>query len=180
MLKEKKGHGYISDGSGRRYRAGVLYVLCGDIEKALEFYAWYDEEFPDDSGEPISHLYRSLALYRAGKMPEARLHLQGAMLQNVYMLPLLFGEPMERLAIWHPSNRERPEYLADVAEYLEGPTPEERAWMKAEFHSDRFRRLRDGYIDTYRALLGEREIERRRRILNEWYRFSEAFFREEG
>lgn len=68
LLNEKKKYGYINDGSGKRYRAGVYYLLSGDVEKALEFYSWFEQEFPDDIGEPISELYWALAHYRAGNI----------------------------------------------------------------------------------------------------------------
>jgi hypothetical protein len=61
LLSEKKKYGYINDGSGKRYRVGVFYVLSGDLEKALEFYLWFEQEFPDDIGEPIFDLYWALA-----------------------------------------------------------------------------------------------------------------------
>jgi len=41
LLNEKKEYGYINDGSGKRYRAGVFYLLSGDVKKALEFYSWF-------------------------------------------------------------------------------------------------------------------------------------------
>jgi len=176
LLNEKKKYGYINDGSGKRYRAGVFYLLSGDVEKAIEFFSWFEQEFPDDIGEPISELYWALAHYRSGNIEEARIRLQSTMLQNIYMLPLLFNEPMEAQEIWHGSNREQPEYLFEVEEFLDEPTVEERKWMKKEFHSKRFEELRTGYIETYKALLDERDIEKRRKILDDWRQYAQRFF----
>jgi len=92
------------------------------------------------------------------------------------MLPLLFNEPMELQEIWHGSNWEQPEYLFEVEEFLDEPTVEERKWMKNEFHSKRFEELRTGYIETYKALLGEQDIEKRRKNLDDWRQYAQRFF----
>ncbi len=105
LLKEKEQHGYINDGSGKRYRAGVFFVLVGENRKALEFFSWFESEFPDDIGEPVFNLYWTLAEYRNGSEDQARYRLQHAMLSNLYMLPFLFGEPLGLLDIWHSSNQ---------------------------------------------------------------------------
>ena len=52
LLKEKEKFGAISDGSGKRYRVCVYFVLSGAPEKAAEFLDWFEKEFPDDVGEP--------------------------------------------------------------------------------------------------------------------------------
>jgi len=176
LLNEKKKKGYINDGSGKRYRVGVFYLLSGDVEKALEFYSWFEQEFPDDIGEPICELYWALAHYRAGNIEEARFRLQSTMLKNIYLLPLLFNEPMEKQEIWHGSNREQLEYLFEVEEFLGEPTVEERKWMKKEFHSKRFEELRTGYIETYKALLHERDVEKRGKILDDWHQYAQRYF----
>jgi tetratricopeptide (TPR) repeat protein len=176
LLNEKKKYGSINDGSGKRYRAGVFYLLSGDVEKALEFYSWYEQEFPDDSGEPIFNLYWALAHYRAGNIDEAGVRLQSAMLENIYMLPLVFGEPMKTLEIWHPSNYKEPEYLLEVGEFLDEPTVEERRWMKKEFYSKQFEDLRTRYIETYKALSNERDVAKRGKILDDWRQYAQQFF----
>lgn len=66
LLKEKEKFGAISDGSGKRYRVCVYFVLSGAPEKAVEFMDWFEKEFPDDVGEPAFLLYAALAYYRVG------------------------------------------------------------------------------------------------------------------
>jgi len=176
LLNEKRNHGYIDDGAGKRYQVGVFYVLSGDVGKALEFYSWFEQEFPDDIGEPVFALYWALAHYRAGNTEMARTRLQSTMLQNIYLLPFLFNEPMENQKIWHASNWQQPGYFFEVEPFLDEPTVEERQWMKNEFHSEPFEALRNGYIETYGALLGETDIGRRRKILQDWRQFVERYF----
>lgn len=176
LLKEKEQHGYINDGSGKRYRAGVFFVLVGENRKALEFFSWFESEFPDDIGEPVFNLYWTLAEYRNGSEDQARYRLQHAMLSNLYMLPFLFGEPLGLLDIWHSSNRDQSDYLWEVEEYLNEPTEKERQWIKQEYNSAPFASLRNEYINTYRALKYERDFERRGALLRSWNQYAARFF----
>ena len=69
--KEHKKIGYISDGYGKRYLLGPLYMLLGDTAGAMESFEWYEETFPDDVGEPVHFLCWTLALYRSGNTEAA-------------------------------------------------------------------------------------------------------------
>lgn len=172
LLKEKETYGWIDDSSGKRYRAPVDYVLAGENQKALEFFAWFESEFPDDIGDPIFDLYWALAEFRAGHAQEASRRLKSAMLGNLYILPFILGEPIHLLDIWHSSNLEYPDYAHENEVYLREPTPEEREWIGREYNSQDFAALRAAYIHTYHQLKDERNIEKRREILDEWRRYS--------
>ena len=178
LLKEKDKCGYFDDRSGKRYRIPVFYILAGENDKALDFFSWYEKEFPDDIGEPIFHLYWALSEFKAGHKKEASYRLKIAMLANLYMLPFLFQEPIEMLAIWHASNRAHPDYLYEIKEYLDEPTPKEREWIKSEYNTQAFVILRDEYINTFSKLNNEHDIQRRSEILNRWYQFSEQYFKD--
>lgn len=168
LLKEKEQQGYINDGSGKRYRVAVFYVIAGANEKALDFYSWFESEFPDDIGEPIFDLYWALAEFRAGHEEQARHRLQIAMLSNLYMLPFLFQEPIEELDIWHSSNRDQQDYLWEVEEYLDEPTAEEREWFRKEYNSQPYEALRHEYVETCHELKYEHDFLKRSAILNKW------------
>ncbi len=180
LLKEKEECGYINDESGKRYRAAVYYVLAGANDKALDFYTWFEDEFPDDIGEPVFDLYWALAESRAGHEKEASYRLQVAMISNIYMLPYLFREPIETLDIWHHSNPSAPDYLYDIEEFLDEPTVEEREWIKGKYMSQAFTDLRNGYISAYHSLKYEHNFQKRSDILNKWYLFSAEHFETHG
>lgn len=180
LLKEKEDYGYINDGSGKRYRAAIYYVLAGENDKALEFYSWFEDEFPDDIGEPVFDLYWALAENRAGHEKEASYRLLIAMISNIYMLPYVFEEPANILDIWHHSNRAAPDYLYEIEELLDEPSEEERQWMKTKFMSQPFVDLRNGYVDTYHALKNENDFQKRGEILKKWYSFSAKHFEKYG
>lgn len=167
-LRKEEATGDIRDGSGRRYRVGVFFLLAGDLEKAAAAFDWFDEKFPEDIGEPIFYLYGALAAYRQGDLLKARTRLANALLGNIYLLPLLIEERIDTSGIWHASNWGEASYLRGVAEFLNEPTSNERRWMAVEWNSTPFVALREGYLATYRALNQEQEFSRRGIILSKW------------
>ena len=114
LFKEKEKFGAISDGSGKRYRVCVYFVLSGAPEKAADFIEWFEQEFTDDIGEPVFLLYSALACYRVGSLEKARRYLLDAMLSNIYMLPYLFSRPVSRQDMWHSSTWVQPEYNYEI------------------------------------------------------------------
>lgn len=168
LLKEKEQFGYFDDGSGKRYRIGVLFLLAGETQRALEYYSWFEREFHDDVGEPVFHLFWALSEYRNGNLAQASYRLQLAMLSNLYMLPYLIGQPIEEMDIWHGSNWQQASYLADVSDYLAAPNEGEREWIAAQLQSKPFSELMSKYVDIFRQLNHERDVGKRRALLREW------------
>lgn len=171
LLKEQKDFGFISDGSGKRYRVNVDYIVCGEVQKAGEFIRWFEEQFPDDVGEPVFLLYSAITYFRLQERQKARSYLLDTMLSNVYLIPTLFSKPVTKLDMWHSSNWEASEYVQEIQEYLSEPNSEERAWFKEEFEGQLFTKIREKYIATYRALQGERDVKVRGRILDDWRKY---------
>ncbi|MCC5859159.1 MAG: hypothetical protein JJT90_13445 [Ectothiorhodospiraceae bacterium] len=174
LLKEKEKFGGISDGSGKCYRVCVYFVLGGVPEKAAEFMEWFEQEFPDDVGEPVFLLYAALAYYRIGSLGKARRYLLDAMLSNIYMLPYLLSQPLPRQDIWHSSNWVEPEYIEEIDEFLEEPTNQERDWIKRQLEDEVFTNVRKKYLETFRALQDARDFDTRSRILGEWYEYESS------
>ena len=168
LKKEGITRGHINDGSGRRYRVGVFYLLAGEIEKSADAFNWFYEEFPDDIGEPVFNLYSALCAYRTGQHPIARRRLMEACIGNIYMLPRLIGEDLSVQDIWHSSNWHRKEYLNEVSEFLSEPSQVELQWIASELMTDEFVTLRNGYVSAYRALLCEKDIAKRVVIIAQW------------
>ncbi len=168
LEKERSSFGYINDGSGKRYRAGVFFLLAGDLKRANETFDWFYEEFPDDIGEPVFHLYSSLAAHRQGDLVKARMRLLDTMLSNIFMLPHLVGQRLNAPDIWCQSNRHQESYLLEVEEFLQEPTCEERLWIASELKSSTFVTLKDGYLATFAELKDERDIPKRMSILGKW------------
>jgi tetratricopeptide (TPR) repeat protein len=172
LLSEKRRSGYLSDGSGRRYRIGPLYALAGDLEKALKHYEWFERHCSDDIGEPFHYLWWALTLHRAGNLEEANERLLEAMVRNLYLLPHLVGLALPRQDMWHSSNWDEPEYISQVSEeFLPQLSDDERHWIQQQLESRLFRRAKDEYVAAHHALLGEDDIGKRRAILRRWENF---------
>ncbi|MGO2089125.1 MAG: hypothetical protein ACTH2P_05895 [Oceanisphaera sp.] len=171
LFKEKEQFGAVSDGSGKRYRVCVYFVLSDAPEKAVDFLDWFEQEFPDDMGEPTFFLYAALAHYRIGSSQKAQHYLLNAMLSNIYMLPYLFLRPIPMQNIWHSSNLMMPDYLYQIDDFLEEPTSQEREWMKVQYDSEPLTQAREKYMEIFGALQHANDIDSRSRLLNDWYRY---------
>jgi len=169
---EQKKYGFIDDGAGKRYEIGPLFVLAGELQKAIDFFSWYEIFCAEDSGEPLHYLCWALALYRTGDLGQANTKLLETMVQNVYLLPTLLGTPPAPYDMWHSSSRENPGYFAEIpAEYIPELSEEEQSWIKTQLASFRFRRVLDEYVSTYHALKTEKIVEKRRKLLSQWQKF---------
>ena len=172
LMNEQRKFGFIDDGAGKRYLIGPLFVLAGELKKAIDFYAWYERTCAEDSGEPLHYLFWTLALHRTGDLEKSNAKLLETMLQNVYLLPTLLGITPAPYDIWHSSNRQDPSYPPGIPEeFIPELSEEERSWIKEQLGSFRFRRVLEEYVATYGALKSERNFERRRHILTRWDEF---------
>ena len=169
LNKEKKTHHFINDGSGKRYVLFSLYFLLDDLKKSEIYFTWYQEEFPDDAGEPIQQLCWSLSLLRMNKPVEARYRLAKLMLDNLYLIPYVMGQPLDQeYDIWHASNFQNLDYIDDLPEAVSHAiTDDEREWMAEAYGSLEFRRIRKRYLEISHELLTTKDIAERRLLLNE-------------
>lgn len=113
-------------------------MLSGAPEKAVEFIEWFEQEFPDDVGEPAFLLFVAIGYYRLGLLEKARTYLLDAMLSNIYLLPHLFSKSLPEQDMWHSSNRAQPDYIWEIEEFLDEPTIQERKWFKVQFENEAF------------------------------------------
>ncbi len=101
LRQEQEATGFFSDGYGKRYWLGPLYMLVGDTEGALKSFAWFEETFPDDTGHPMQFLCWTLALYRSGQLEAATQKLRQTMRSNRYFIPRLLGIEQHDLDVSH-------------------------------------------------------------------------------
>ena len=154
--KDELEYGFIRDGYGKRYLLGLLYLVLNDTEGAYKSYEWFEETFPDDAGEPLCYLCWTLTLYRKGDTDSASNKLIQTMLQNLYLIPHLLGLNPQRFDIWHSSNYEDIEYLHYLSPViLELCSKGELTWINEQYHSQKFKAIRDKYIDIHRQLKTE-------------------------
>jgi tetratricopeptide (TPR) repeat protein len=82
-----------NDNQGTRYLIGPLYQLAGDNKSALEAYDRFSKDYPEDEGDPHHSFCWGLALYESGDRQGAVAKWRRACFENIYIAPLLLGEP---------------------------------------------------------------------------------------
>lgn len=168
LEQEKIRLGGYGDGSGKRFLLGPLYMILGDMEGALESFAWFETEFPDSLDEAPQLLCWSLALHQTGDDYEARRMLRRTMFANLYIIPRLLSMQVRRHDIWHDSNTAEPSYLGWVPEEYWGLWSEsDRQWAAGLWRSTEFRESREQYVELGHALKSLRPGPERNRVLVE-------------
>lgn len=171
LRKEYDKFGYISDGYGKRYLLGPLYLLMDDLEGAVKSFEWFEQTFPDDVGEPVYFLCWTLALHRSGDKDKAAHKLLQTTLSNLYVIPHLLGRDQEELDIWRGSNYEQEDFIQYVPPEIwalwDAPTLQ---WAEETYDSPEFRRVRARYIKIHEQLNSEPRGPRRSELVNEAFR----------
>lgn len=171
LRREFEQFGFYDDSSGKRYLLGPLYLLLGDLGGALKSFAWFEQAFPDDSGEPFHRLCWALALYRAGSLNAAAQKLRETMLANLYLIPHLLGLEQDRLDLWHGTNWAEPDYAQFApSEYLRLWDPPALQWARETYHSPTVSQVRARYIAIFEQLKHGPPGPRRRQLVSEAFR----------
>lgn len=170
LLKEKHKFGYVNDGEGKRYLLFSLYFVLNEIKEAKDYIEWYEKEFSDDVGEPIQKLCWALILRRMDKEVEARKMLAETMLSNLYIIPKVLDKEIGEYDIWHSSSDAHIGYVEYMPkEVMAAITKAEIQWMRQEYDSLEFRRVRSRYIEIYRQLKDTKGVTDRKILLDESY-----------
>jgi hypothetical protein len=171
LRKEFEQFGFYDDSYGKRYQLGPLYMLLGDLTGALNSFAWFEQAFPDDSGEPLHRLCWALALYRSGYFGAAAQRLRQTMLANLYLIPQLLGFELDRLDIWHGTNWAEADYVQSVPlEYLRLWDPPALQWARELYQSSPFARVRTRYMEILSQLKHEPAGPTRSQLVSEAFR----------
>jgi hypothetical protein len=129
-------------------------MVLGDNAKAMASFQWFEEKFPDDVSDPEHDLCWTLCLRRAGLETKSESKLIQTACQNLYLIPHLIGQDIERLDIWHSSNYEEKKYLDDIPqEYWDLWTEEEIAWVQEYWQKDKTKKSIAEYIKLSHQLL---------------------------
>jgi len=157
LRDEQTRTGFISDGYGKRYLLGPLHMQLGDIEGALDSFDWYENAFPDDVGEPFQYLCWALALFKVGRIDEARKKLVNTMIMNLYLVPHLLNMEIARFDIWHFTNTAEPEYLNYLPEeYVDLWDEDSLAWAKSVYENANVKVILNNFIAIRKTLKHER------------------------
>ena len=170
----KREYGGHDDSGGTRYYLFYLYFLLGDNRQSSEYFRLFENEFPDDSGEPFALLCWALILRRMGK--DGDLILARTMLSNIYLIPHLQGEEMAFEEMWYSSNWEG----ADFSEYMpervqDAITNNDINWIRDRYHSERFQKVLNRHIEIEQELENTPRGVRRSALVHELYRLMDGW-----
>jgi hypothetical protein len=85
-------------------------------EPAAEFYARYKKAFPDDLEDPGFLFGWGVSLFEADDESGAATKLQAAMLQNIYIAPLLLDLPEPSPDLWQHHDRGELSYALEFVD----------------------------------------------------------------
>ena len=170
LRKEYKSFGAIRDGYGARYLLGPLYMVLGDLPGAMRSSGWFEENFPDDIGEPFHYLCWTLALYRSGDLVAAAQKLRWTMLSNLYLIPHLLGIEQGKYPFRRTMNSEEKEWVleGDLALLSLWDAPALQ-WVRQTYQGRECRRVRERYVHICTLLEGESPGPRRSQLVEELY-----------
>ena len=165
----------LSDGAGKRFLVGPMYLLLGDIDGAIGYYDWYSEAFPDDGPEPFNHLSWALSLYKVGRMVDAATKIRQTMFSNLYLVPHLLGVKPQALKIWHGSNWAELDYAMDLPEDLLGLWDHDaKAWAKSVYNDPATSTERARFIEIEAQLLDAAPGPSRSALVREAFKIREG------
>ena len=168
LKAEKRKFGSFNDGYGKRYLLGPLYLLADNVDGAIKHYKWFEENFDNDSGEPIHRLCWVLAYYRSRNAEKARKALMRVMLINLYIIPKLIGLEQKKIKGWYGCNWEWKEYLEEIPQEIwKLWNSEEISWVKDLYFNESIMNLRNRYIEINEQLEKEPVGKRRSKLVEE-------------
>ena len=170
----KREYGFIDDGGGHRYYLFYLYFLLGDNRRSSEFIRWFEKEFDDDTNEPFALICWALILHRMGK--DGDYQLARTMLSNIYLIPHLLREELDRVDMWHQSNYSEPEFAEYIPERVrDGITEDDLAWILEKYKSDAFQKVLKRDVEIHKELKTTPRGEKRSSLVQELFGLKDGF-----
>ncbi len=103
------------DHLGVRFTVPLLRLQAGDQEEASAFFRWYEQRYRDDLVQPSLFFAWGYTLCLDGDDQGARQKYRAGMLSNLYIAPRLLGFRGPPEDIYHPTERDDPQFATDFA-----------------------------------------------------------------
>jgi hypothetical protein len=161
LAYEKSRVGFYDDGRGLRYLVIRECLKINDYKSGLNFFKWFNKNFPDDIGYPVFLFECLIVLFMNGKVKEAEVMALKVFYGNTYLIEkFLYGcadGDMERME-W--SNWESVEILEDFKysandKNLAGFS----IWLKTLVGSQEFKKKTETYLGILKRLMTENDSE---------------------
>ena len=105
--------GNPTDHSGVRFLLPLLQLLVGQLDEAHDFFTRYQQNYHNDIEDPGFHFGWALTLVDRDEEREAAEKYRRAMIQNLYLAPLLLDVPEPAPDIWQHNDRGDLQYAID-------------------------------------------------------------------
>ncbi len=167
LKSEKRKFGCYDDSGGIRYLIGSYYMLAGDTEGALTHFKWFQNNFPDDCGEPGQYLSWTLALLKSGDTGKAYIKFLHTLFMNPFVIARIIGIRYE-LPYLPSSNIPTEEWAEWVPVEIYNLWDADAAlWLKESFYSDTTQKLLTRFYDLEKQLENEPVGARRNQLVTE-------------
>jgi len=159
---KKRWGGYYDDSGGIRYMVPSLYLKIRDFKGAMNYFRWFDKNFPDDCCYGEFLLEWSITLFKLGKVEDARQMIIDVYLEDTRVLNKFFGKEVTMVDETIDSFE-----LDWSAEQVLGYSAEEKdwadfaVWLNVVLTSEPFLSISKEYLDIQRQLKMESDPAKR-------------------
>ena len=168
LRAEQKKYGACRDGEGKRYYIAELYAKIGDFRGALRYLNWFEEEFPQDIGDPLFHFIWTVALVENDRTEEAKKKAYTTAFSNTYLFDLLLDRPVEQMDKSELISFESLEFAEEIkGTCIKYGTERFFSWLKAFTESDEYRDNMNAFINLSKQIKHTEQGEERRALLKQ-------------
>jgi hypothetical protein len=162
LANERRRYGGYDDSRGLRYLPPSYYIKIADYNGGLTYLRWFHKNFEDDVGFPDFLFEWTLILFKSGKLKDAEQKAFKTFCSNTYLFDKYFGKPIVPIEKQEYSNIDIPEFTEYFKYSSTQPELEDFSrWLDHFISSEKFRAIKQKYIDIHIRLKTERDKETR-------------------
>jgi len=167
LLAEKRKFGGFDDSAGRRYVIADLYLRIGDYSGALTYKKWFDNNFPDDCGDPLLSLNWAVAFHASGLIDDCKIFTIDTAFKNVYLHGLLIGRPIEHINKSELSNSDWLDFAQEILDDCKKVTTQQYIlWLSSFVDSAEYQEPLNKFIALNKLLKDETDRTKRVYLLD--------------
>jgi hypothetical protein len=162
LANERRRYGGYDDSRGLRYLPPAYYIKMEDYAGGLTYLRWFNKNFENDAGFPDFLFEWTLILFKSNKFKEAEQKALKTFCSNTYLFDKFFGKPIIPIEKQEYSNIDIPEFTEYFKySYAQPELADFAKWLEHFISSDRFKTIKQKYIDIHIRLKTERDKETR-------------------
>lgn len=167
---KRRWGGFYDDSRGLRYLPPNLFLQLKDYKGAMQYFRWFDKNFPDDGGFPIFLFEWTITLFKNGKTIEAEKKALQTFMSNPYLIYKFLGKEYLNTEIDENSNWQ----FASLVDGLKFSRDSEELkdfadWISMFISTDKFYKVANEFVDIQRKLLTEPVGQKRSELVDRKY-----------